>query len=586
MLRKRTRSSVSAGELNEGLASRPRDPPRGSGLRNGSKYKSRMLSEGIKKLPITLASPEKGTVTIGEYIGEVKGGMMHGEGTIKFYETHFDGSQFEGKFKRGKLVGQGILKYKDGVVYAGEQFSFLPSSNKVVKVALHCQDDDDAVGFSGECTGHFVDGVIHGTARVRYGNGKTYEGCWHHNSPHGKGVMIMPDGEKSISKISAYFCEGIHASDGSIEWLPVQGEGAGLVINSAGGIFVGGRLIQGWLKFHDGTRFDGSFCESGPDYTLKHGKYVCAHMQHTYTGEFLNNAYHGQGSLQWSPDPEQEAALDSISAGGIFAYGELTEGWTVFRDGSRFEGSFCDGSFKHGKYWWDGGQCTYTGGFLDDEFHGQGSVRWLPNQGQEADFDIHSAGGTFVNGCLTQGWIKFCDGSHFEGSFFDSDPPFAFKHGKYRRRTSTGGFLDDKFHGAGVLYNDKFNPWMEKPFSMELAQPNGTFVTVGLVYEGTYENGKKHGRGTWTLRPFTPTLETESFLPITIYEGEWRHGMYHGKGRYTCLPHYERIDEYKSHTSPGSANYNPGKVTKAWHNFEGAEVQGGFWSVTLRNVDP
>ena len=170
MLRKRTRSSVSAGELNEGLASRPRNPPRGSGLRNGSKYKSRMLSEGIKKLPITLASPEKGTVTIGEYIGEVKGGMMHGEGTIKFYETHFDGSQFEGKFKRGKLVGQGILKYKDGVVYAGEQFSFLLSSNKVVKVALHCQDDDDAVGFSGECTGHFVDGVIHGTARIRYGN--------------------------------------------------------------------------------------------------------------------------------------------------------------------------------------------------------------------------------------------------------------------------------------------------------------------------------------------------------------------------------------------------------------------------------
>ena len=373
----------------------------------------------------------------------------------------------------------------------------------------------------------------------------------------------MPDGEKSICAC----CNGLE-------------------INSAGGTFVRGRLTQGWLKFQNGTRFDGSFCESGPDYTLKHGKYVCAHTQHTYTGEFLNNVYHGQGSLQWPPDPGEEAGLDPISAGGIFADGELTEGWGVFRDGSRYEGSFCDGFFMHGKHWWDDGQCIYTGGFLDDEFHGQGSVRWLPNQGQEADFDIHSAGGTFVNGCLTQGWIKFCDGSHFEGSFFDSDPPFAFKHGKYRRRTSTGGFLDDKFHGAGVLYNDKFNPWMEKPFSMELAQPNGTFVTVGLVYEGTYENGKKHGRGTWTLRPFTPTLETESFLPITIYEGEWRHGMYHGKGRYTCLPHYERIDEYKSHTSPGSANYNPGKVTKAWHNFEGAEVQGGILECNFEKCRP
>ena len=51
---------------------------------------------------------------------------------------------------------------------------------------------------------------------------------------------------------------------------------------------------------------------------------------------------------------------------------------------------------------------------------------------------------------------------------------------------------------------------------MRLVQPNIVTIHLGLIYEGQFENGMRHGRGTLSLRSFTPLPETGSFLP------EWR----------------------------------------------------------------
>ena len=137
---------------------------------------------------------------------------------------------------------------------------------------------------------------------------------------------------------------------------------------------------------------------------------------------------------------------------------------------------------------------------------------------------------------------------------------------------------------------------------MMLVQPSGVSIHLGLTYEGDFENGMRHGRGTLTLRPFTPTPATENFSPITIYEGEWQHDLMHGRGKYCCLPMYESRSDCHNGTMPRPpavpeidnqlltrgtvtkkcfrnpihpSEYDCIYITRQWHNFGGAKVKGG-----------
>ena len=103
----------------------------------------------------------------------------------------------------------------------------------------------------------------------------------------------------------------------------------------------------------------------------------------------------------------------------------------------------------------------------------------------------------------------------------------SFKHGKYQwnrgRCTYMGEFLDGEFHGSGVLHNTYFlkgenyacrrifEGYDPECFSMWYVQPNGVTIHLSLTYEGHFENGMRHGRGTLSLRPFTPSPETDNF---------------------------------------------------------------------------
>ena len=150
---------------------------------------------------------------------------------------------------------------------------------------------------------------------------------------------------------------------------------------------------------------------------------------------------------------------------------------------------------------------------------------------------LSAAGGTHEHGDLIEGWAEYRNDAHYEGSFdYDRHGNPVKEHGKYQwnrgRCTYTGGFLDGEFHGEGVLHNTYFlkdenyacwDIWEDydpKCFSMLYVQPNGASIHLGLTYEGHFENGMRHGRGTLTLRPFTPLPETDNFLPIIIYDGK------------------------------------------------------------------
>ena len=60
----------------------------------------------------TDGDPNKDTV----YVGELRNGVPHGEGTLTFP----DGGKYVGEFKEGKIHGQGTYTYPDGEKYVGE----------------------------------------------------------------------------------------------------------------------------------------------------------------------------------------------------------------------------------------------------------------------------------------------------------------------------------------------------------------------------------------------------------------------------------------------------------------------------------
>jgi len=195
--------------------------------------------------------------------------------------------------------------------------------------------------------------------------------------------MLVKSFDNLVERYTGTFVDN-DFREGSLESTPNPGQEAYYKVRSAGGTFAKSRLIQGWVKNHDGSSFKGSFRESGPEFHYKQGTYTSAKAKYQYTGEFLNNEFHGQGTVMSTFEPHDETTYEvyadngepCISAFcGIFEDGELIEGWIEFTNGDRFEGS-CHGkyypaiikTFKHGKYQWNCGQCTYTGGSLTESF--------------------------------------------------------------------------------------------------------------------------------------------------------------------------------------------------------------------------
>ena len=157
-------------------------------------------------------------------------------------------------------------------------------------------------------------------------------------------------------------------------------------------LFSNSDITQGKAILSNGNVYEGLFVD-GAGY--KQGTLLYDDGQCSYTGEFLDNQFHGQSSLNF-----HKKKVHLLRAVGTFSNNHIIQGRTFFFDGNEYEGSFSDTSeltFKKGTLTlkWDDIQCTYTGEFLDNKFNGQGSLKWHPKLGQEADFNLHSGGGKF-----------------------------------------------------------------------------------------------------------------------------------------------------------------------------------------------
>ncbi len=116
-----------------------------------------------------------------EYVGDTKGGLPHGRGTL----TYFEGPTYSGDFYEGKRHGKGIWMHQDGTTYDGEWKNDLYHGRGILEIPFH---------FSYE--GEFVEGKKEGFGIQTWAEGNRYEGNWHDDQMHGQGIMYYADGSR------------------------------------------------------------------------------------------------------------------------------------------------------------------------------------------------------------------------------------------------------------------------------------------------------------------------------------------------------------------------------------------------------
>ena len=96
------------------------------------------------------------------YIGHWKRGEKHGEGSYFFQNR----DRYEGKWEKGKQQGQGTYLFLNGDKYEGK----------------------------------WEGGIKHGQGIYFFSEGDTFVGQWKDGKPHGKGMYTYPSGEKYIGE--------------------------------------------------------------------------------------------------------------------------------------------------------------------------------------------------------------------------------------------------------------------------------------------------------------------------------------------------------------------------------------------------
>ena len=143
-----------------------------------------------------------------EYVGEVKNGQRHGQGTYYFA----DGRKYEGQWKDDKKHGQGTFYWPDGDKYIGQWENdkrhgqgtyFFKNGCKYEgqwkEGKKHGQGSENYT--SGErYTGQYADGQRNGQGTYYWADGDKYEGQFKEGLFHGQGTYYYANGDKYVGQ--------------------------------------------------------------------------------------------------------------------------------------------------------------------------------------------------------------------------------------------------------------------------------------------------------------------------------------------------------------------------------------------------
>lgn len=475
----------------------------------------------------------------------------------------------------------------NGVIEENSQEDYLIKSGNMIKISGY-----DGETYVGECRAKIntksrqLRGLCaDGDGTTTYSDNRKHKGNYKNGEITGKGKMTYANGDKFYGNFNKDNIE------------------EGCFINVNGELYRGNfshnmRHGQGWLVFPNGRRYEGTFKDNEID---GDGKMFNNEKGEKYRGNFVAGKKHGDGTMEF---------CDGKKFVGDYAEDLMIEGLTTYPNGDIYKGKLD----KNGKrsdqtkaaqlFFANGGK--YTGLFKGDKMHGCG----------EYIFPKHDP----------QGRLKYY--GKFSNDKFNGQGMLSFVNGM----VYSGEFVNGEFHGSGTLYisfghlvvydelynnNDSvlirnivkidemeriiFTDNAKKSRSISLPKSSKKLIEElnknqrlsrveeedivkiddkarilfkipdFVVYFGIYKNGKKSGKGIYTLangERFEAIFEDDKidnrnvksikyFWPNgDIYEGGFNNeGQPHGIGLYTWSDGSKYRGGFEDGKMNGEGNY-------------------------------
>ncbi len=209
------------------------------------------------------------------------------------------GAKYVGMFRDGKINGKGTLYFSNGNKYIGNWKQFYREGEG----ELFYTD-------GGYYKGQFKKSKFNGQGYYKYPNGDTYNGNWKNNLSEGQGTYTYKGGNRYEGNFKSGKFEGkgiMFYADGTRyegDWVRNKKEGNGKFINTSGkvkeGIWAQGKLVSSpdrqivnstpsKQKPSGLTNCNSNFCKNGKgEYTYRDGS--------RYVGTFLNGTPEGEGT--------------------------------------------------------------------------------------------------------------------------------------------------------------------------------------------------------------------------------------------------------------------------------------------------
>ena len=291
-----------------------------------------------------------------KYVGQFQAGKISGIGTC--YYT--DGSKYQGEWEDGFPEGKGIKTLPDGRLISGnwKRGELVQEKEEIAKgnnngqtgcVSGDCRNGKGIYIYPSGAVyiGEFKNGEIHGVGVCHYSDGSKYQGQWVYRYPEGRGTRTYADGTKrtGLWKMGQPVDENDNILDEYITENDPQSYGLEMQSGCISGDCENGR---GTYAYPNGSKYEGTFKNGQPNgsgvYTYPNGE--------RYVGIFRDGFQHGLGKLyrqneilegvweegEYVGKPQKEKPeTGCVSGDCIDGFGTF-----VFRDGSRYIGSFKD----------------------------------------------------------------------------------------------------------------------------------------------------------------------------------------------------------------------------------------------------
>lgn len=209
-----------------------------------------------------------------------------------------------------------------------------------------------------------------------------------------------------------------------------------------------------------------------------------------WNGKCVDGVAEGYGTRYWSYVSNGKLATSKFVGEMIWGRPD-GQGKSEFESGETYSGGYSNGKyFGQGTYRWPDG--IYYTGEWDGDRHGFGRQYWPDGGRYEGEWEDGQRHG--------QGTRWYSDGDRYEGQWKEGKRSGYGTYYWANGRKFEGNYMNGSREGEGAYYDS-----------------DGS-----LLYQGNYSNGERHGFG-------------EAWYEDGIYEGNWVDGQRSGEGSYMFL---------------------------------------------------